>query len=113
MTITLSTHVLNTVNGIPAKEMIIELWKVNDDDHIFLTKMETNSDGRVPPLELNVAGIYELVFYVGDYFKESETSTEPMFLDLVPIRFGVELGKGNYHVPLLVSPWSYQTYRGS
>ncbi|MBM7603648.1 5-hydroxyisourate hydrolase [Metabacillus crassostreae] len=113
MTITLSTHVLNTAKGIPAKEMTVELWKLNDDDRLFLAKMVTNSDGRVSPQELKAAGIYELVFYVGEYFKVNEMLGEPRFLDSVPIRFGVELGKGHYHVPLLVSPWSYQTYRGS
>ncbi|WP_226668502.1 hydroxyisourate hydrolase [Metabacillus litoralis] len=113
MTVDLTTHVLNTAKGIPAKDMKIELWRFTEEKPVFLTQMKTDCDGRVPPQQLKVAGIYELLFYVGDYFKESGETSNLMFLDQVPIRFGIELRKANYHIPLLISPWSYQTYRGS
>lgn len=87
-------------------------------DEVLISATATNADGRCDaPLlagEALTPGVYELRFAVGDYFRLQETAlAEPAFLDLVPIRFGVAEGAGSYHVPLLVSPWGYSTYRGS
>ena len=105
----LTTHVLDTMRGQPAAGMTIELWSA--DQSKMLKKVKTNSDGRTDaPLlsgEEIAAGTYELVFFVGDYFGERR------FLDRVPVRFMISDAAAKYHVPLLVSPWSYSTYRGS
>jgi 5-hydroxyisourate hydrolase len=105
----LTTHVLDTTKGIPAAGMTIELWSVEPSQ--LLKTVTTNSDGRVEAPLLSgaemKAGTYELIFAVGDYFKERR------FLDRVPIRFTISDANAKYHVPLLVSPWSYSTYRGS
>ena len=105
----LTTHVLDTMQGRPAAGMTIELWSVTDSK--LLKTVHTNSDGRVdsPLLSGNdmSAGTYELVFLVGDYFGERK------FLDRVPVRFTISDANAKYHVPLLVTPWSYSTYRGS
>lgn len=117
----LTTHVLDTANGRPAKEIAIALWKLdsnlNLDSKILLKTTETNQDGRtneplLKPKEMK-PGIYELVFTVGNYFAQYSAYSEPLFLDLIPIRFGINDIEAHYHVPLLVSPWSYSTYRGS
>jgi 5-hydroxyisourate hydrolase len=116
----LTTHVLDTALGKPAEGMRLTLWAVNShaDIKTALKTVETNSDGRTDePLlvaeELEV-GIYELVFEVAPYFASCNLDLpNPPFLDQVPIRFSVADPKINYHVPLLVSPWSYSTYRGS
>lgn len=105
----LTTHVLDTMRGCPAAGMKIELWSV--DQSKLLMTVETNSDGRteaplLAPGEMK-AGNYELVFNVGDYFGERR------FLDRVPVRFVISDAAAKYHVPLLVSPWAYSTYRGS
>jgi 5-hydroxyisourate hydrolase len=110
----LSTHVLDTAHGCPAAGLSLELWK----DGVCLVQTRTNHDGRTDgPLlsdDTFTPGVYELRFAVGAYFAgKSETMGEPAFLDIVPIRFGVADAEANYHVPLLVSPWSYSTYRGS
>jgi 5-hydroxyisourate hydrolase len=105
----LTTHVLDTAKGIPAAGMTIEVWSVEPSR--LLKTVTTNSDGRVDaPLlsdEEMKTGTYELIFAVGDYFKERS------FLDRVPIRFVISDTTAKYHVPLLVSPWSYSTYKGS
>ena len=105
----LTTHVLDTGNGRPAAGMKIELWSV--EPRKLLQSVTTNADGRTeqPLLSPNdsIAGEYELVFYVGDYFGERQ------FLDRVPVRFRISDTAAKYHVPLLVSPWAYSTYRGS
>ena len=105
----LTTHVLDTVRGVPAAGMKIELWSL--DPSQMLKSVQTNSDGRVDePLltgEQMKEGSYELIFFAGDYFGERR------FLDRVPIRFVISDATAKYHVPLLVSPWSYTTYRGS
>lgn len=105
----LTTHVLDTMRGCPAAGMKIELWSL--DKKVLLKTVETNKDGRTeaPLLEGSsmAAGNYELIFFVGDYFGEKK------FLDRVPVRFAVSDSNAKYHVPLLVSPWSYTTYRGS
>jgi 5-hydroxyisourate hydrolase len=98
----LSTHVLDTARGRPAAGVAIELRR--GDELIGAT---TDDDGRARLLEDTPAGEYELTFAVGDYFGESA------FLDRVPVRFTIADPDAHYHVPLLVSPWSYSTYRGS
>ena len=114
----LSTHVLDNVNGRPAKGVAIELVAIEDGSRRSVVRTVTNADGRTDaPLMIGEAfrtGTYELVFEVGAYFKAIGTPTaDPPFLDIVPIRFTLAEADGHYHVPLLVSPWSYSTYRGS
>jgi 5-hydroxyisourate hydrolase len=114
----LSTHVLDTAHGCPAQGMQIELWSLAGDEPALLKSVRTNADGRTEQPLLNdesmKSGQYELVFYVGDYFASRTTSALPArFLDKVPVRFGIADAQASYHVPLLVSPWAYSTYRGS
>lgn len=122
----LTTHVLDTAQGRPAAHMTIELWRVEPasehdeggETRTLLKTILTNADGRAnEPLlagEECLAGIYELVFLVGDYFSEQAIEMpEPPFLGRVPVRFGLADPTAHYHVPLLVSPWAYSTYRGS
>ena len=114
----LSTHVLDTANGCPAQGMQIELWSLAGDAPKLLKIARTNADGRTDqPLLISEemrAGQYELIFYVGDYFAgKASANAKVRFLDRVPVRFGVADGNTSYHVPLLVSPWAYSTYRGS
>lgn len=116
----LTTHVLDTAQGCPAAGMKIELWSINQstEQKTLLKTVQSNLDGRTDaPLladgDLKV-GVYELVFAVADYFTHQSLRLDaPPFLDRVPIRFGVANPAGHYHVPLLVSPWAYSTYRGS
>jgi 5-hydroxyisourate hydrolase len=110
----LSTHVLDTANGRPAARLNIQLWRIEGNQRLLLKEAVTNQDGRTDtPLlsgnELKL-GVYELVFHVGPYFSDI---TEGAFLQEVPVRFRIVNSEENYHVPLLVSPWSYTTYRGS
>jgi len=114
----LSTHVLDTANGCPANWMQIELWSVGQDKAKLLKTVRTNADGRTDQSLLSAEemriGQYELVFYVGDYFAgKTPASRTIRFLDRVPVRFGIADANASYHVPLLVSPWAYSTYRGS
>lgn len=114
----LSTHVLDTANGCPAQGMKIELWSRETGKARLLKAVQTNTDGRTDAPLLNAeemhVGDYELVFHVGDYFAgKSAAASGPRFLDLVPVRFGIADATASYHVPLLCSPWSYSTYRGS
>jgi len=113
----LSTHVLDTSTGKPAINMRLQLVWLSGEVRRVLRDTKTNADGRTDaPLmsgNLNV-GTYELVFYLADYFKENGMELpNPPFLTQVPLRFGIADPDGNYHVPLLCSPWSYSTYRGS
>lgn len=114
----LTTHVLDTAHGCPAAAMQLELWRLEGDRSIQLKGLTTNADGRTQePLlrgtEMQV-GLYELVFEVGDYFATyPDRLPDPPFLTRLPIRFGIADPDAHYHVPLLVSPWSYSTYRGS
>jgi 5-hydroxyisourate hydrolase len=114
----LSTHVLDLSSGRPASGMHIELWRHGAEGTSTLVKTKmTNSDGRTDapllgPDEM-VPGTYEIVFLAGDYFEKSATPTKIRFLDRVPVRFGIGDPAASYHVPLLVTPWSYSTYRGS
>ncbi len=110
----LSTHVLDLTTGRPAAGMRVELWKY-DGKHTLLKAVTTNPDGRTDaPLlagaEMAV-GTYELVFFVKDYFV-THLEDSP-FLDRVPVRFAISDARAGYHVPLLVTPWAYNTYRGS
>lgn len=114
----LSTHVLDNVNGKPAKGVVIELFSIEGGSRRSVVRTITNADGRTDaPLMIGEAfraGTYELAFEVGAYFKALGTPTaDPPFLDIVPIRFTIAEPDGHYHVPLLVTPWSYSTYRGS
>ena len=115
----LTTHVLDTTSGRPAADLQIELWSIDEEGaRRFLKRVRTNADGRVDaPLlegESFVPGVYELVFAVGSYFWTSGVDLpEPAFLDEIPLRFGVADAGGHLHVPLLVSPYGYSTYRGS
>ncbi|MFK0682896.1 hydroxyisourate hydrolase [Ochrobactrum sp. BD67] len=115
----LSTHVLDTAHGSPAAAMRIELYRIGANGTPDLLKRTvTNLDGRTDaPLlsgdEMQI-GTYELHFHVAEYFEgRGAEQANPPFLDLIPIRFAIADSDGNYHVPLLVSPWSYSTYRGS
>jgi len=115
----LTTHVLDTAHGKPAVGMAIALWRVDGQGGKTLLKTTvTNADGRTDaPLLVEAefeVGVYELVFAVGNYFKPllPDAQTLP-FLNQVPIQFGISDATAHYHVPLLTSPWSYSTYRGS
>ena len=114
----LTTHVLDTAAGTPGAAMSITLHKIVDNRRETLKKVTTNHDGRCdqPLLEGAdlVAGVYELEFGAGDYFRAQGVKLpEPAFLDVVTLRFGIADTAAHYHVPLVVSPWSYSTYRGS
>ena len=114
----LSTHVLDTAHGCPAQGIEVELWSIAGQQRKLLKTVRTNADGRTDqPLlaaEAMQAGEYELIFHVGDYFAtKAPSGSKVRFLDRVPVRFGIADATASYHVPLLVSPWSYSTYRGS
>jgi 5-hydroxyisourate hydrolase len=114
----LSTHVLDTAHGCPASGMKVELWSLDGGERTLVTSAKTNSDGRTDTLLLAAdemkAGQYEIIFFIGDYFAaKSPTLPKIRFLDKVPVRFGISDTGASYHVPLLCSPWSYSTYRGS
>jgi 5-hydroxyisourate hydrolase len=110
----LTTHVLDLTSGKPAVAMKIELWRSGDAMKL-IRNFKTNADGRTdgPLLDAStlVAGSYELLFCVKDYF--TVQGIECTFLDKVPVRFSIVDANAGYHVPLLVTPWSYQTYRGN
>lgn len=113
----LTTHVLDTASGKPAAGLKISLYRVSGNSHTKVKDVTTNADGRcdAPLLEGTdfKPGQYELVFFAGDYLRASGTTLpEPAFLDQVPIRFGIA-EDAHYHVPLLLSPYGYSTYRGS
>ncbi|MEO1147778.1 MAG: hydroxyisourate hydrolase [Cyanobacteria bacterium J06638_22] len=114
----LTTHVIDTAQGCPAADMTIDLFRVDDlGERHHIRTVTTNEDGRTdePMLEGIVfqPGVYELLFEVGSYFQSRLPTPNPPFLDRVPIQFGIADETTHYHVPLLVSPWSYSTYRGS
>ncbi len=114
----LTTHVLDTARGVPAAGLKIELYRVAGGEREFHCEVLTNGDGRTdtPILPKNdfVTGVYELVFHAGDYLRASgQAADEPLFLDVVPIRFGMSDAEAHYHVPLLLSPYGFSTYRGS
>ena len=107
----LTTHVLDTANGRPGAGIAVELFLLDGKEWNLLKSVMTNADGRTdaPLLEGEKfrTGTYQLVFHIGAYFRS------PGFLDLVPVRFGIADAAAHYHVPLLCTPWSYSTYRGS
>ena len=113
----LTTHVLDIFSGKPGKGIKVELFFFNGEKREKINSIILNSDGRSDkPLVENEtfkSGKYELIFYIGDYFKTITKLDQLQFLDDVVVRFGISNNKENYHVPLLVSPWSYSTYRGS
>lgn len=113
----LTTHVLDTARGQPAEGIRILLYRVSGNSHRKIAEAVTNADGRTDAPILPVAefrtGSYELVFFAGDYLRATgQAGAEPLFLDQVPIRFGMAEA-AHYHVPLLLSPYGYSTYRGS
>ena len=113
----LTTHVLDIYSGKPGKGIKVDLYFIEKSDKKKLKSIVLNNDGRSDqPLIENdefKVGKYELIFFVGDYFKEITKNKDLKFLDDVVIRFGISNNKEHYHVPLLVTPWSYSTYRGS
>ncbi|MEJ2765201.1 hydroxyisourate hydrolase [Photobacterium sp. MCCC 1A19761] len=114
----LTTHVLDTMSGLPGAEIKVELFRQQGEHYEHIQTVTTNGDGRTdsPILEDAAfqAGKYQLVFYVADYFRQQGvTLDEVPFLDDVVIRFGLNDEQAHYHVPLLVSPYSFSTYRGS
>jgi len=114
----LSTHVLDTASGRPAAGVRVELTEIGASAEALLAEAVTNAGGRTDAPLLGGAplriGRYRLDFHVGAYFAARQiAAADPPFLDIVPIRFSIAEPEGHYHVPLLVSPWSYSTYRGS
>jgi 5-hydroxyisourate hydrolase len=114
----LTTHVLDLTAGIPAAGMRIELHDLQVSPPLLLAELRTNEDGRVAQPLLSgdslLAGRYALTFHVAEYFRAGGLSLpDPAFLDEVTVRFGIADPEQNYHVPLLVTPWSHSTYRGS
>ncbi len=113
----LTTHVLDVYSGKPGNGIKVELYYLKDNDRKKIKSIILNNDGRAeePLIEgVNfIEGKYEIVFFIGDYFKKIINSKKIPFLDDVIIRFGISNSKEHYHIPLLVSPWSYSTYRGS
>ncbi len=115
----LTTHVLDTTRGRPAAGVAVELHALAADGaRTLIASVRTNADGRtdaplIDPSQARV-GHFELTFHVGAYFREQGAAiADPPFLDTVPIRFAIADPKAHYHVPLVVTPWSYATYRGS
>jgi 5-hydroxyisourate hydrolase len=111
----LTTHVLDTASGKPAAGMRVVLRRAGAP--AVLAEVKTNADGRVDKPLLDgdafTPGSYEIAFHVGDYFRaQGATLANPAFLDVVPVRFSVAAGH-DYHLPLLISPYGYSTYRGS
>jgi 5-hydroxyisourate hydrolase len=114
----LTTHVLDTASGRPAAGMRIVLSRLEAGEMHTIKTVATNSDGRCDAPLLSgdemQAGKYELIFHAGDYLRAQGAKVpEPAFLDVIPIRFGIADTAGHYHVPLLISPYGYSTYRGS
>ena len=118
MTGYLTTHVLDTARGCPAEGIKISLYRLEGDARSLVAETVTNDDGRtnspILPVERFATGTYELMFHCGDYLRATgQAGTDPLFLDAVPIRFGMSEAESHYHVPLLLSPYGYSTYRGS
>lgn len=114
----LTTHVLDTATGRPAAGLRIVLSRVTGGARETIAEMQTNADGRtdgpILPQERFASGEYELLFHAGDYLRRTgQAGGDPLFLDQIPIRFGISDPAAHYHVPLLLSPYGYSTYRGS
>lgn len=107
----ISTHILDTAHGRPAADVALRLWTAQGD---LIAQGRTNADGRCPDLPMLAPGRYRIDFAIADYFRAAGvTLPEPPFLDVIAIDFGIAPDGGHYHVPLLVSPYGYSTYRGS
>jgi 5-hydroxyisourate hydrolase len=117
MTGRLSTHVLDTVKGVGAAGIVVDLHSVRGGERHAVTSATTNVEGRPDQPLLSgaiVPGVYELTFHAGEYFRRSGvTLSNPPFLDVIVIRIGLSDPDGHYHVPLLLSPYGYSTYRGT
>ena len=113
----LTTHVLDVYSGKPGNGISVELYYLNKSERKKITSVRLNNDGRSDSPLVDgknfIKGKYELVFHIGDYFKNISLANDVPFLDDVIVRFGISDPSQHYHVPLLVSPWSYSTYRGS
>ena len=113
----LSTHVLDTARGLPAAGLRLELWRLEREGRTRLKTLTTNQDGRTDaPLLVGDAlqvGVYEIIFFAGAYLRTYQNLPDPAFLDEVIVRFGVADAGARIHVPLLLSPYGYSTYRGS
>ena len=113
----LTTHVLDVYSGKPGKDIKVDLYFIESQKKVKINSLQLNNDGRADkPLVENEnfkVGKYELVFFVGSYFESINKLKQPYFLDDIIVRFGINNPSEHYHVPLLVSPWSYSTYRGS
>ncbi len=114
----LTTHVLDTAKGQPAAGVKIMLYRQSGQSHRKIAEVVTNADGRTDAPLLSggtlTEGTYEIVFCAGDYLRASgQVTGDTLFLDQIPIRFGVPDAAQHYHVPLLISPFAYSTYRGS
>ncbi len=114
----LTTHVLDTARGCPAEGIEIVLYRIDGSGRSELARARTNADGRtdtpILPQDAFGKGVYELVFHAGTYLEASGAKAQtPRFLDEIPIRFGISDPQAHYHVPLLLSPYGYSTYRGS
>ncbi|MBF2715260.1 hydroxyisourate hydrolase [Agrobacterium vitis] len=115
----LTTHVLDTALGRPASGLRIQLMRMNGEEAELIKTVFTNADGRVDGGPILAGedfriGQYELLFHAGDYLlTQGAELTDPPFLDVIPIRFGIADPQAHYHVPLLLSPYGYSTYRGS
>lgn len=114
----LTTHVLDAAHGCPGSAIKVELYRIEGEQQELVTTVVTNDDGRCdgPILqgEDYRSGVYQLHFHAGDYYRARGVALpDPAFLDVVVLRFGIDAGQDHYHVPLLISPYSYSTYRGS
>jgi 5-hydroxyisourate hydrolase len=114
----LSTHVLDTYHGKPAAGLRIDFFRIEGEKRTLLKTLKTNNDGRTDEMPLKAdemkVGTYEFIFHIGDHFRAQGVKLpEPAFLDQVPVRFGIFDAKAGYHVPLVCTPWTYSTYRGS
>ncbi len=113
----LTTHILDATHGCPAHNVLITLFKIEGETKTQISQTRTNDDGRTnaPMLDSDriEEGVYELEFHIGDYFRTKIDMPENPFIDIVPIRFGIADADQHFHVPLLASPFSYSTYRGS
>ena len=114
----LTTHVLDTARGLPAEGLRITLHRIDGETRTLVAEKVTNDDGRtdgaILPQNSFATGTYELTFHAGDYLRATgQDGAAPLFLDVVPIRFGMADAEAHYHVPLLLSPYGYSTYRGS
>lgn len=113
----LTTHMLDTQSGKPAEGVTIDFSVLEGGAYKLIKTVKTNADGRTEPLlneQAMKTGQYQLVFHIGEYFaKSGQTLPDPPFIENAVIQFGISDAKAHYHVPLLATPWSYSTYRGS